>query len=42
VIVDLPIRLNLLFNFTKQANTVIASNFHERFSSFHLFRLFAT
>jgi len=42
VIVDLSIRLNLIFNFTKQASTVAASNFHKRFSIFHLFRLVAT
>jgi len=42
VIVDLPISLNLLFDFTKQESTVIATNFHERFSIFYLFRLFAT
>jgi len=39
VIVGLPISLNLLFQFTKQASTVITSNFHESFSIFHLFRL---
>jgi len=42
VIADLPMRLNLLFKFTKQASTVIASNVHESFSIFHLFRLFGT
>jgi len=42
VIVDLSIRLNLLCNFTKQASIVMASNFHRLFSTFHLYRLFAT
>jgi len=35
---DLPISLNLLFNFSKQAITVVASNFHKSYSTFHLFR----
>jgi len=34
--------LNLLFNFSKQASTVVAWNFHESYSIFHLFRLFET
>jgi len=36
VIVDLPISLNLLFKFTKQASTVMASNFQKvfQFSTF--------
>jgi len=37
VIVDLQIRLNLLFNFSKQASTVVASNFHESYSTFQTF-----
>jgi len=42
VIVDLLINLNLLFNFSKQAGTAIASNFHKSYSTLHRFRLFAT
>jgi len=44
VIVYLPISLNLLFNFSKQASrpAVVASNVHESYSTLHLFRLFAT
>jgi len=33
---------NLRFYFLKQASTVVASNFHESYSTLHLFRLFAT
>jgi len=32
----------LLFNFSKQACTVIASNSHKSYFAFHLFRLLAT
>ena len=35
---DLSIRLNLLFNFSKQASSVVASNFHKSCSTYHLFR----
>ena len=35
---DLPLSSNLLFNFSKQASTVVASKFHKRHSTFHLFR----
>jgi len=42
VSVDLPISLNLRFNFSKQASTVVASNVHESYSTYHLFILFAT
>jgi len=42
VIADLPITLNLLFNFSKQARTVETSNFHKSYYTFHLFGLFAT
>ena len=39
--VDLPISLNLFLSFSTQASTVVVSNFHEYYSNFHLFRLFA-
>jgi len=42
VIVDLPISLNLLFNFSNQATTVIPQMSIKSYSTFHLFRLFAT
>jgi len=42
VIAGLLISSNLLYNFSKQASTVIASNVHKGHSTFHLFRLFAT
>jgi len=35
--VDLPIRLNLLFNFSKQTSAVVASNFYESYSTFQIF-----
>jgi len=35
---DLPISSNLVFNFSKQASTVVALNCHKSYSSFHLFR----
>jgi len=35
---DFPISLNLLFNFSKQASTAVASNFHKSYYTFHLFR----
>jgi len=35
---DLPISSNLLFNFSKQASTVVASKFHKNYPTFHLFR----
>jgi len=37
MIVDIPIGVNLLFNFSKQASTVVAWNFHEHFSTFQTF-----
>jgi len=39
---DLPISLNLLFNFSKQATAVVVSNFYKSYSTFHHFRFFAT
>jgi len=36
---DLPISLNLLFNFSKQASTAVASNFHKSYSTYHLSRI---
>jgi len=35
--VDLPISLKLLFNFSKQASSVVASNFYESYSTFQTF-----
>jgi len=40
VIADVPVNLNIL-SFSKQASTVVTSNFHKSYSTFHLFRLFA-
>jgi len=37
MIIDLSISLNRLFNFSKQASTVVASNFHESYSTFQAF-----
>jgi len=37
MILDIPIGVNLLFNFSKQASTVVASNFYERYSTFQTF-----
>jgi len=37
MIVDLPIYLKLLFIFSKQASTVVASNFHESYCTFQIF-----
>jgi len=41
VIADVPVNLNILNSFSKQASTVVTSNFHKSYSTFHLFRLFA-
>jgi len=38
--IDLSISLNLLFNFSKQASTEVASNFHESYSTFKNFATF--
>ena len=38
MIVDVPVNLNILHNFSKQASTVVSS----KYSTFHLFGLFAT
>jgi len=35
---DLPTSVNLLFHFSKQASTAVASKFHKSYSTFHLFR----
>jgi len=35
--VDIPISLKLLFNFSKQASGVVASNFYESYSTFQTF-----
>jgi len=40
MIADLPKRLSLLFNFSKQASAVVASNFHEIYYIFQLFKVF--
>jgi len=37
ITVDFPTSLNLLFNFSKQASAVIASNFHGSYFTFHTF-----
>jgi len=43
MIIDFPITLNLLMNFSKQASTVVASKiFTKVFPPSHLFKLFAT
>jgi len=37
MIVDLPISLKLLFNFSKQTSSVVAANFYESYSTFQTF-----
>jgi len=37
MLVELPITLKLLFNFTKQASSVVASNFYESYSTLQTF-----
>jgi len=37
MIVDLPTSLKLLFNFSKQASSVVAANFYESYSTFQTF-----
>jgi len=37
MIVDLQISLKLLFNFSKQASSVVAANFYESYSTSHFF-----
>jgi len=34
--------LNLLFNFSKQASSLVALSVHENYSTLHLFRIFET
>jgi len=40
MIVDLPANSKLLFNFSKQASSVVAANFYESYSTFQTFRKF--
>jgi len=37
VIVDLPISLKLLFNFSKQTRSIVAANFYESYSTSQTF-----
>jgi len=37
MIIDLSMSLNLLFHFSKQASTVVASKFHKSYFTFQAF-----